>query len=463
MQKIFATFLMVFLAIAISGQAVAQTPQPTQDDYDDLREIVSAKLEDYRGTVEGFVGGMLDEQVEGLIQDAIKGLLDPNNLTNLTGPILGDLIGNAINDALGDAFPGSVDVGSVIDEILGNDEINALIVRVLEDKYFGLFIDKTIENIFAELEPEFFVGAMLEVILGDLTDELTNEIWKDGNPSSSAIFGLQLGHWKTTGGWNDSAIGVTVMAKMVSGGWEGISEGNINIQSILSLFDINLVFDAAKDALEEVVDEFRSDFRAKIRERIQDRVEEFKAEAKARFIDDLNEFLAKTGLNVELTYDMSLSDIEDKIKYAIAEMKAELRVEKKAEFQAKLAEFEAKLKALKLNVISAFKDFHDCIDRIIQCIQDKKDDDEPEYPEEPVYVGADASAFVTKLNGNQNELTITVMEVFSDGSKIDIVETFVINNNAADTYLVGGYYVYVDTKGNTQVRECDIVGTVEEE
>ena len=32
-----------------------------------------------------------------------------------------------------------------------------------------------------------------------------------------------------------------------------------------------------------------------------------------------------------------------------------------------------------------------------------------------------------------------------------------INNNAAGTYTVGDYKVYVDTKGNTQVRSISIV------
>ena len=74
-----------------------------------------------------------------------------------------------------------------------------------------------------------------------------------------------------------------------------------------------------------------------------------------------------------------------------------------------------------------------------------------------VFVGADVEAFVTKLNGNQNDLTITVTEKFLDGSENRIVVTLKINNNAAGTYAVGDYKVYVDTKGNTQIRDCRIV------
>jgi hypothetical protein len=72
-------------------------------------------------------------------------------------------------------------------------------------------------------------------------------------------------------------------------------------------------------------------------------------------------------------------------------------------------------------------------------------------------VSATPTAWVQKLNGNQNELNIAVTELYSDGS----VEVFTwigrINNNAAGFYTVGDYTVYVDTKGNTQIRACFIV------
>jgi len=68
-------------------------------------------------------------------------------------------------------------------------------------------------------------------------------------------------------------------------------------------------------------------------------------------------------------------------------------------------------------------------------------------------------AFVTKLNGNQNDLTIWVVQHYSDGTAIERARvTLKINNNAAATYNVGVYRVYVDTKGNDQIRDCRIVG-----
>ena len=69
-----------------------------------------------------------------------------------------------------------------------------------------------------------------------------------------------------------------------------------------------------------------------------------------------------------------------------------------------------------------------------------------------------ASASVTRRPGNQNELTITVTEHFEDGSILTTTETFVIHNNSAGTFVVGHHLVFVDTKGNTQIRAIFIVG-----
>jgi uncharacterized repeat protein (TIGR02543 family) len=67
------------------------------------------------------------------------------------------------------------------------------------------------------------------------------------------------------------------------------------------------------------------------------------------------------------------------------------------------------------------------------------------------------TAFVTQLNGNKNNLTITITEELSNATTNTLTETFSINNNGADTYTVGSYRVYVDTKGNTQIRVCYLI------
>ncbi|WP_313344630.1 hypothetical protein [Sedimentibacter sp.] len=78
------------------------------------------------------------------------------------------------------------------------------------------------------------------------------------------------------------------------------------------------------------------------------------------------------------------------------------------------------------------------------------------------YKTTSATASIEKLIGNTNNLTITVTELYSDGSNIIFVEMFSINDNAAGTYVVDCYEVYVDTKGNDQIRACYIVRTIED-
>jgi len=74
-----------------------------------------------------------------------------------------------------------------------------------------------------------------------------------------------------------------------------------------------------------------------------------------------------------------------------------------------------------------------------------------------VLAGAVPSAWVDKLNGNKNDLHITVTERFDNGTTKDITVVIKIDNNAAGTYQVGSYKVYVNTKGNVQIREIYIV------
>lgn len=68
-----------------------------------------------------------------------------------------------------------------------------------------------------------------------------------------------------------------------------------------------------------------------------------------------------------------------------------------------------------------------------------------------------ASAVVERVDGETNDLTVTVTETYSRGEVKDVSETFRIRNNAAGTYAVGPYRVAVDTKGNTQVRAARIL------
>ncbi|MCL2163544.1 MAG: hypothetical protein FWH55_03945 [Oscillospiraceae bacterium] len=72
------------------------------------------------------------------------------------------------------------------------------------------------------------------------------------------------------------------------------------------------------------------------------------------------------------------------------------------------------------------------------------------------------TASVKKVDGNQNMLTITVTEYDENGlPENDVVGAFMIYNNSAGTHQVDKYLVYVDTKGNDQIRECKIMAVAD--
>ena len=80
------------------------------------------------------------------------------------------------------------------------------------------------------------------------------------------------------------------------------------------------------------------------------------------------------------------------------------------------------------------------------------------WPAPPVgIINTVATAFVTQIPGNTNELTVTITNYYTNGTTSMISETFTIRNNASTTVRLGDHYVFVNTQGNTQIREIKIV------
>jgi len=78
-----------------------------------------------------------------------------------------------------------------------------------------------------------------------------------------------------------------------------------------------------------------------------------------------------------------------------------------------------------------------------------------------IYVqSVSVSARVTQLNGNTNDLHITIIETLSNQTEISTTQTFNIRNNSSGTYQIttefNTYNVFVNTQGNTQIRELFI-------
>ena len=79
------------------------------------------------------------------------------------------------------------------------------------------------------------------------------------------------------------------------------------------------------------------------------------------------------------------------------------------------------------------------------------------YETEVYVVESIPTASVRQTPGNTNELTVTVTQTLSNGETNIYTEMIVIRNNGSGTYEVGPYRVFVNTQGNTQIREIRIV------
>ena len=338
--------LMVLMAIAVSTQAFAAAPSTMSEER---QAELKAEL---RGIVAGYVNGLGDvtsgllnsDFVRDMLKDAVKGLLNTDGLLDLAGPALGDLIG--------DALPG--DLGPVIGDVLSNEDINKIIVQVLENKYFNSFLDKTIDNIFDELDLTPFVGVLLDAVI----DSITEDIWSNGNPTTTFI----TGNWNNTSNqWNRIGIIFTLGEKglgaLLTGNIEGLVDADsIDFAGMLSLFDINLVLNAAKVALVETFDEFKEDFKAEIRAKVEEKLAEIKDDVKAkltaRLIEELNDTFG-TDFDSDATQE-EMMEVLNPIFDALAFEKG--------------GEWIAKLNGIR-KIAGLLKADTDCIDQIIACIE----------------------------------------------------------------------------------------------
>jgi hypothetical protein len=88
---------------------------------------------------------------------------------------------------------------------------------------------------------------------------------------------------------------------------------------------------------------------------------------------------------------------------------------------------------------------------------DIEEEDGNEEEKEVILVSATPFATVYRLNGNQNQLTVTVTLLFSDKSEEVIEETILIDNNSDVIVEVGDFEVFISRRGNDQIREIFII------
>ena len=354
-KRVGTMLLMVLMAIAISTQSFAAAPSTMSEERQaELKAVLRGIVANYVNGLGDATTGLLNSDfVRDMLKDAVKGLLNADGLLNLAGPGLGDLIG--------DALPG--DLGPVIGDVLSNEDINKIIVQVLENKYFNIFLDKTIDNIFDDLDLTPFVGVLLDVVI----DNATEKIWNNGNPQIFIGIGnFGYGAWNNSSNtWNSGGIAsmliVDVGEKLLTGNIEGLVDADsIDFVGMLSLFDLNLVLNAAKDALVETFDDFKEDFKAEIRARVEEKLAEIKDDIKAkltaRLIEELNDTFG-TDFDSDATQE-EMMVVLNPILDARAFENGDAWI--------------AKLNGIK-RIAGLLQADTDCIDQIIACIEARMD------------------------------------------------------------------------------------------
>ena len=464
MKKIIALVLvaaMMFSMMAIPALANAEHPDFNRET---LRGIVAGQISSTLGW--GAEALLDNDAIKDFAKEAVKGLLDVSQLAGLAGPALGDLIEGAVSGAIGTDIPDFIDIGGIINDVLGSDIINA----VLTHRIVVTVIDRTIDNLFEEIDLMPFADLIFDAMIDDFTDQ----IWNNGNPTSGTVFGLQTGHWNTTGGWNTTRIGITLGLNVVLNAGGALLSGDfgafididdIDPADLLAIFDINIllnavagaVIDTAREEIELFIAPYIALVRAEV-ERLKDQIGEAielaKAEAKAEIINALNK-----------AFDLKLSVYEE-LEAVEAAIIAYIR-DSRDYIAANKSEIIGSLRDLKLIINTVDK--YTCLDlgkvnaildKLLDCLAEELEEEEPPVIEEPTLTDATAG-FVSIIETSKNSriwvLTFDVEKVYSDGSSEIIRYSINLNGNNANLdckYIfesghdLEGYTLVYDIKGN---------------
>ncbi|MCL2124663.1 MAG: hypothetical protein FWH33_01585 [Oscillospiraceae bacterium] len=440
-KKILSTILVITMLFAFAIPALAIT----NVDHDDFNDIaLRAIIVEQTSSVATLVANILPaDTIKEAIKTAVSGMLDLDDVSKLAGPALAGLLGNAAKNSLGLAIPDSVDLESIVNSVLSSDIVSSIVTSGFVSKV----IDRTIDNLINALVVEDAINALADSVV----DQLTAEIWNDANPNSGSFLGIQTGHWNTNGGWNKTNIGITIAAKLGIAGVSGNIEDYIDVDNIdlTKIFSVETLLGAVTKAITDTSKEYFEAYKAALVAKVQAKIEELKTLAKNELVNELNKIF---GLKLAARDDFDA--IEAKITTFINESKSYIDANRDKIIREVKA-LQTAVKTLDKYSCLDLGKVNSMLDRLLKCLEKKE---KPVIPTpDPILDSVSASAVVEKQNGNQNKLTITVTEKFKDGTTKTYTKSFQINNNAAGTYEVGAYKVYVNTKGNTQIRECYIV------
>jgi len=331
-KKLISLVLVIALALSLAVPALAALPNTMSEERQaELKEELKGIITGYTQTIAGLAGGFLDDTtVKDLVKGMITGLLDPSNLGGTVGSLIGDLIGGAIGGSLGFDLP-DFDLGGIIDGIVANDIVNA----ILTSDFLARVIDKSIDNILDSID---IMDIAIDILTVGMIDQLTEEIWNNGNPSTTLI----IGNWNnSSSSWNTIGIGLTMGAKLVgslfTGGIEDyIDFNNIDWMALLPDWDVLLgaIWDAVVDTAIEYFEEFKADLIAQVRAAIDGII----WQAKDMLAKEINKFFCKEVVNADMTCEEMQCAIEAALCDMVKDAKAEMREAIKDAITAKLCE-----------------------------------------------------------------------------------------------------------------------------
>lgn len=383
-QKLLAcllAFVMVFAVLpvlpgtAFVKPALAAPPNSEGNpdyDWDVLRGIVAEQT----NSVSGLVAGLLPaDMIKDLVKSAVSGMLDLGNIGGLAGDALGGLIGGAVEDYIGISLPGSIDIGDIIDGVLGNDIVNSIITS----DFVAAVIDKTIDNLIDALVIEDVIGVVTEGMI----DQLTDELWNGGNPSSSTLFGFQTGIWNTNGGWNTINIGIALVARLGGSAFSGDILSYFNNIDFTKIFSIDTILNAVKDAVVDTATEYFELYKAEIIGKVREKIDEYAAGLQEQLKKAIIDELCKIIPELKGCYYMTLAEIQQAVQCFIDARETTLAMKQ----------------ALcdKIYMLMSIKNYIDCND-IRQCLEKLyahcKKSCGPKTPDDEYIVSFDANGGV---------------------------------------------------------------------
>lgn len=451
-RRLISLALVVVMMISFSIPAFAAAPSTMVPDKQvvlkaELRNIIAGQT----GSVTNFVLGLVDDNtVKDLIKGAITDLIDFSDVGSI-GSALGDLIGSSIGDAIGVDIPDSIDVGGIVNGIIANEIVNA----ILTSDFFIAVVDKTIDNLIDAID----MNDVANILTEGMIDQLTEEIWNNGNPQNFIGLGpLGYGAWNNGNEtWNSGGITTIILVKLGSSAIGGSIEdyvdvSNIDFMSILPQTDVILdaIWNAIIDTAFEYYEVYKAELISLVELKINEKIDGLADAAREFLVCELNKILP-----VVIEAKDTLQDIREKVEIAIDCYN--MTKEQIENALQKLQGLKAQIEALPFSQYKV--DACVLLNSLIEKCKNKCGGGDTEL--EPTIVGVSNAQFISIVETQKNSrvwvLSFSVTITYSDGETEVVQYAINLNGNNANldgAYIFGGdhdlagYTLVYDLKGN---------------